>query len=73
MALENSRARPGRERRLGSGNGLLGFLDSGAGIDAHHFIDIGRVDILDPIRADPFAVDQVLVQFGHGKAFRLVR
>ncbi|MNY62036.1 hypothetical protein D3C86_1987920 [compost metagenome] len=37
MALQDAGARPGRESRLGGGDGLLGFLGRGAGIDTHHF------------------------------------
>ncbi|GLQ12061.1 hypothetical protein GCM10007913_39930 [Devosia yakushimensis] len=61
MAFENARARPSRKRRLGSSDGLLCFFSCGAGIEADDLGRIGRVDILHPIRAHPFPVDEVLV------------
>ncbi len=37
----------------------------GAGIEADDFVGVGRIDVFDTVRADPFAVDQVLMD-GHG-------
>ena len=42
-----------------------GFFGGGAGIKAHGFGGVGRIDVLDAVRAHPFPVDQVLVQFNH--------
>ena len=66
-ALQDARMRPGRERRLGRRDGVERVLLGGAGIDPHHLVGVGRVDIVRPVSADPFAVDEILVQFGHGR------
>ena len=50
---------------LGRSDGLLGFLGGCAGIKAHDFCRVGRVDVFYAVRANPFPIDEVLVQFSH--------
>ena len=62
MALKDARTRPGGESRLGGCDGLLGLFGRSLRVNAHHIIDVGGVDVLAPLRADPFASDEVLMQ-----------
>ncbi|MCY1323921.1 hypothetical protein D9M69_93570 [compost metagenome] len=62
VALEDAGARPGRERSLGRGDRGAGIVGRRTGIFAHNVIGVGRVDVGNPVTADPLAGNQVLVQ-----------
>ena len=60
VAFLRSGARPGRECRLGGGNGFVGLCARCAGIMSDHIRGVGRVDVLvDAGAVDPLAADMV--------------
>ena len=67
VARVDVEARPGRRRRLRRGDGALGVGLRGARVAADHLVGVRGIDVLRLALAfDPFAGDQIVVQFfGH--------
>src|SRR6185437_10208045 len=63
--LQQARARPARERRLCRGNRAMGIVQRRPCVQPHYLVGVRRVDVGNAVAADPFAVDEVLVQVFH--------